>query len=353
LRKSELVKTVVSEEQPYLVKLSDDGMFNISLDPLDGSSNIESNNLVGTIIGIYKKDLPSQGKHQIAAMYVLYGPVTTLVYTAQNGVHEFLYTKQGVVLREQNMTLPEPGKLYGIGGLRKDWLPAFKQYIEQLETEGYKLRYDGSFVGDFNQILHYGGIFAYPALITKPEGKLRLLVESNTMSFIAKHAGGNFGPIPGNKMFGALYNTEGIIMAANTRIVHGVAKGVFRAAKDLRAAVIFEFAKSESDLKGGYTGLTPQDFSNAVCGIANEVGFGTWALHADHITVKKGTEEELKGVKELIEAQIAAGYTSFVIDASFLFDLAGTTALEELQRNINVTTEPYTMSRGISLNRFQ
>ncbi len=190
LRKTGLVKTVVSEEQPDIVPLNDSGTFNITLDPLDGSSNIESNNLVGTIIGIYKEDLPTQGKHQVAAMYILYGPVATLVYTAQNGVHEFLYTKGGFVLRGENMKLPEPGKLYGIGGLRKDWLPAFRQYIEQLETEGYKLRYGGSFVGDFNQILHYGGIFAYPALIEKPNGKLRLLVESNTMSFIVKQAGG-------------------------------------------------------------------------------------------------------------------------------------------------------------------
>lgn len=47
LRKSELIKTVVSEEQPDLVKLNDAGMFNTSLDLLNGSSNIESNNLVG------------------------------------------------------------------------------------------------------------------------------------------------------------------------------------------------------------------------------------------------------------------------------------------------------------------
>ncbi len=190
LRKSGLVKAVVSEEQPDLVKLNDTGLFNVTLDPLDGSSNIESNNLVGTIVGIYKRDLPAPGKHLVAAMYILYGPVTTLVYTAQNGVHEFLYTQKGFVLREENLKLPEPGTLYGIGGLRKDWLPPFRDYIEELEQEGYKLRYGGSFVGDFNQILHYGGIFAYPALTTKPTGKLRLLVESNTMSFIAEQAGG-------------------------------------------------------------------------------------------------------------------------------------------------------------------
>ena len=190
LKKSNLVKTVASEEQPDLVKLNDDGIFNVTVDPLDGSSNIESNNLVGTIIGIYKKDLPTQGKNQIAAMYILFGPVTTLIYTAQNGVHEFLQTKKGFVLREENIKLPEPGKLYSVGGLRKDWLPSFNKYVEELEMEGFKLRYGGSFVGDFNQILHYGGIFAYPALNTKPNGKLRLLFESNPMSFIIEQAGG-------------------------------------------------------------------------------------------------------------------------------------------------------------------
>lgn len=185
-----IVRTVASEEQPDLIKVNDKGMFNITLDPLDGSSNIESNNSVGTIVGIYEKDLPVEGEQQLAAMYILYGPVTTLVYAAQNGVHEFLLTSKGFILRKEKIRLPEPGKLYGVGGLRRDWLPAFRKYVEELEGQGYKLRYGGSFVGDFNQVLHYGGIFAYPALTTSPHGKLRLLFESNPMAFIVKQAGG-------------------------------------------------------------------------------------------------------------------------------------------------------------------
>ncbi|MCK4454011.1 fructose-1,6-bisphosphatase [Candidatus Parcubacteria bacterium] len=190
LDKSGLVKEMVSEEQEDVVKLNDKALFSITLDPLDGSSNIESNNLVGTIFGIYKKDLPAKGRHQVGALYILYGPVMTLVYATRNGVNEFLHTRKGFVLKEKNIKLPKQGKLYGVGGLRKDWLPGFRKYIKGLETEGYKLRYGGAFVGDFNQILHYGGIFAYPALSTKPNGKLRLLAESNPMSFIIKQAGG-------------------------------------------------------------------------------------------------------------------------------------------------------------------
>ncbi len=190
LRKSGMVKTLVSEEQPEIVKLNETGTFNITLDPLDGSSNIESNNSVGIIIGIYKKDLPTQGKNMVAAMYILYGPAITLVYAVPNSVNEFINTKRGFILKAENIKLPEPGILYGVGGLKKEWLPKFKSYIESLEAKGQKLRYGGSFVGDMNQILHYGGIFAYPELTTKPNGKLRLLVESNTLSYVIKQAGG-------------------------------------------------------------------------------------------------------------------------------------------------------------------
>jgi len=121
---------------------------------------------------------------------MLYGPVDTLVYATEKGVNEFLLTNEGFILTKQNIKLPKKGKLYSMGGLRKDWLPEFKEFVEGVEEKGYKLRYGGSFVGDSNQILHYGGIFAYPSLVGKPDGKLRLVSESNPVSFIIEQAGG-------------------------------------------------------------------------------------------------------------------------------------------------------------------
>ena len=80
-------------------------MFSVTIDPLDGSSNIESNNMVGTIFGIYKDNLPVEGRKQVAAMYLLYGPVITLVYSVGKGVHEFLSTSKGFLLKEENIKL--------------------------------------------------------------------------------------------------------------------------------------------------------------------------------------------------------------------------------------------------------
>jgi len=128
-------------------------------------------------------------------------------------------------------------------------------------------------------------------------------------------------------------------MACNTRIVPGVTKGIFRAAKDLDSAIMIELAKSECNLEGGYTGLTPAELSMRSCAVACEVGHDIWALHADHIGVKKGTVEELGAVRELIAAQIKAGFTSFAIDASHLFNFDGRTPEEELAPNIDATIE--------------
>lgn len=148
----------------------------------------------------------------------------------------------------------------------------------------------------------------------------------------------SFSPVPGSTILNAVAGQKTIVMAANVRVAT-VAKGIFRAAKDTDSAVFMELARSECDLKGGYTGMTPADFSKRMNDAAAAVGFDAWALHADHITIKKGDAAEIDGTKQLIDAQIAAGYTSFAIDASHLFNFEGKNVREELDPNIRVTTE--------------
>ncbi len=150
--------------------------------------------------------------------------------------------------------------------------------------------------------------------------------------------GKGFGPVAGSAIFRGIAGQKKIIMAANIRVAM-VAKGIFQAAKDTDSAVFMELARSESDLKGGYTGMTPQVFSDKMNAAAKEIGCDVWALHADHITIKKGDKAEIDSTKELIDAQIKAGYTSFAIDASHIFNFEGKTVREELADNIRVTTE--------------
>ncbi len=190
------VSRIISEEQSEIVifeRQSRSGGYSVCYDPLDGSSLVDVNLAVGTIVAIYAGDDPLQcGRHQVGAMYVLYGPRTTLVYGAGNGVHEFTLNSLGeYVLTQEYIQVKERGNIFSPGGIRCDYLPEHEEIVKKLENDGYKLRYSGGFVPDINQILlKGGGLFMYPATTKAEHGKLRLPFELNPMAYLVGQAGG-------------------------------------------------------------------------------------------------------------------------------------------------------------------
>ncbi|MFH0860911.1 MAG: class II fructose-bisphosphate aldolase [Candidatus Altiarchaeota archaeon] len=142
-------------------------------------------------------------------------------------------------------------------------------------------------------------------------------------------------PVSGKELFKALEGKDCIVMAANMRISHS-ARGVMMAAKEKNAAVLFEIAKSEVE----YTGQTPQIFMDNILKTAKELKFNQpYAVHGDHITVKDTSPEAYKGAEDLIKAELAAGFTSFAIDASHNFNEEAKTTREQLADNISITTK--------------
>jgi fructose-bisphosphate aldolase, class II len=124
-------------------------------------------------------------------------------------------------------------------------------------------------------------------------------------------------PLNGRDVFRALADRKVIVMACNIRIP-SVIPGIMRAAAELGAVIAFELAKSEGDLAGGYTGMTPEIFVSTILDYAKSTGFSVpFVIHGDHITVKNSSEKEIEGSRALIAAEIEAGYTCFAIDASF------------------------------------
>lgn len=194
LQNSGFVREYYSEEQDSVIRMGKGNeAYFVTADPLDGSSLVDSNLAIGTIIGIHKESVFTEGKDSmVAALYITYGPLITMVYTAGKGTHEFVLNREGeYVLSQENIRLKEKGSIYSLGGLRKDWTAQHRQYVEYLEDQGYKLRYSGGFVPDINQVLiKNGGIFSYPALKNNPKGKLRLLFELQPMALIMEQAGG-------------------------------------------------------------------------------------------------------------------------------------------------------------------
>ena len=196
LFRNSIIKTgqaaeVVSEESGPVFS---EGKIHVAMDPLDGSSNIETNNPVGSIFCLFTERLPCSGKYIACSLYITYGPMLTLTISSGKGVKRFVASRQDreykYVLSEESLRIKEEGEVYSFGGQRRDWVEPVTAYVHRLEERGLKLRYSGTFVADFNQILKYGGIFGYPALKSKPKGKLRSVFEAIPVSYIASEAGG-------------------------------------------------------------------------------------------------------------------------------------------------------------------
>jgi fructose-1,6-bisphosphatase I len=175
-----------SEEEHEVTRCGEG--YSVAVDPLDGSSNIPTNNLVGTIVGVYDAELPARGTEMVSAFYVVFGPLTTAVFSDGETVNEYVVEERPqdeveVHLVGEDLSLPEP-RIYGFGG-NLGWTEEFRQHAREVE-ERLKLRYGGSLVGDINQVIHHGGVFGYPAKQGAPEGKLRLQFEANPVSFIVE-----------------------------------------------------------------------------------------------------------------------------------------------------------------------
>jgi fructose-1,6-bisphosphatase I len=183
---------VASEEMSEPIEAK--GNVSVAMDPLDGSSNVETNNPLGSIFGFYSKRLPAGGRSIVGALYVTYGSMLTVTLSFGKGVHRFVAVREGASidfeLLNVNVSIPEKPEVYGVGGFRKDWIGPVRDFVDSLPERGMRVRYCGTFVGDYNQVLARGGLFAYPQLLEKPEGKLRVHYETAPMAFINEQAGG-------------------------------------------------------------------------------------------------------------------------------------------------------------------
>lgn len=193
LEENFLVGLVCSEEMEGERRLSE-GKYAVCHDPLDGSSLVDVNLSVGTIIGIYeaKSFIGVKGDEQVAAMIGIYGPSTTILLTVRNGVAKFTLNKEGEFVFCGEGFKVGDGKMFAPGNLRackerQDYLDLVNYWCK----EQYTLRYSGGMVPDVSQIILKGkGIFSYPSYNEAPDGKLRLLYECNPMALLMEEAGG-------------------------------------------------------------------------------------------------------------------------------------------------------------------
>jgi fructose-1,6-bisphosphatase I len=201
LRKSNNVYGFASEENKNIISLNKKGNYSVTIDPLDGSQNIDVNLSIGSIFSIYNSkigelmDFQQTGEKIIAAGYILYSQSLMFVWATNDGVDIFVYNNKldRFMPLFEKYTIPVNGNIYSINEAKiQRWRPntELQDLINEFKRLQYTMRFMGCMVADVHRILMKGGIFCYPADNNKPEGLLRLLYEAIPMAYVIKNAGG-------------------------------------------------------------------------------------------------------------------------------------------------------------------
>lgn len=207
----DIVGMMISEEMSEVRRFdpqvdADTESYVVMLDPVDGSSNIDINGIVGSIFSVHRMTGASveasclkPGREQVAAGYVMYGSSTVLVYSAGQGVHSFVLDDDigEFVLERADISMPERGSSFAanLGNYNLWDAPPRRAADRLMELDAtpdgpYSLRYSGALLADLHGILMRGGLYFYPADRNRPDGKLRLLYECAPLAFLADCAGG-------------------------------------------------------------------------------------------------------------------------------------------------------------------
>ncbi|MBT8047865.1 MAG: class 1 fructose-bisphosphatase [Xanthomonadales bacterium] len=206
------VAYLASEELELPVPINQGAPLYVAIDPLDGSSNIDTNVSVGTIFSVMpmkcdKGDSESdcflqQGTHQLAAGYVIYGPQTAMVMTLGEGTHIFTLNPDTgeFCLTTAHIAIPEDTNEFAINTSNfRRWDGHVKAYIDDCldgaegpHEKNYNTRWIASLVAECHRILVRGGIFLYPGDRREAyrSGRLRLAYECNPIAFLVEQAGG-------------------------------------------------------------------------------------------------------------------------------------------------------------------
>merc|ERR1712176_1433121 len=137
-KSSKVIAYGASEEEPVVKECNPDGEYTVCWDPLDGSSIVDNNWAVGTMVGVWGsksgtgKDglIGATGRDQLTSLVALYGPRTTVLVALDDGVYEFSYgcTPEGCQLSDgtwapwicsrSQITISEDCKIFAPANLR-------------------------------------------------------------------------------------------------------------------------------------------------------------------------------------------------------------------------------------------
>lgn len=211
VRTSTVIREGASEEDPLVRNVQQPGQeetaeFTVCWDPLDGSSIVDNNWAVGTMIGVWPKKtglIGATGRDQVTSIVALYGPRTTVLVALDDGAYEFSYgctpeggrkedgTFEPWICTRHAVQIAETCQIFAPANLRAaQELPGYQELINHYMLNRYTLRYTGGLVPDvYQQFTKRQGIFTNPTSPLSP-AKLRLAFEAAPLGLLVEKAGG-------------------------------------------------------------------------------------------------------------------------------------------------------------------
>jgi fructose-1,6-bisphosphatase I len=249
-----------SEEQDEVIVLAEAAPgagWAMAIDPLDGSSNIDTNVSIGTIFSIYPAAATPEAsflrpvREQAGAGYVIYGPQVALLMSFGRGVQRYVLDPESrafILVDPQVAIAPESSEFAVNASNYRHWPQPIRAYVDDCvagaegpRAKNFNMRWIASLVAEAHRIFARGGVFLYPADARKgyERGRLRLVYECAPIAFLCQQAGG-----------GATDGTDPIL-SLRAETLHQRTPFVFGSlSKTARIAAYHELPAAESALFG-------------------------------------------------------------------------------------------------------
>ena len=256
------VRWLASEEQEQAVALDPEGTLAVAIDPLDGSSNIDTNVSIGTIFSIYPAEATAEAsflrpaRQQIGAGYIIYGPRCAMMVTFGDGVQHYALDPEDDAFRlvATRRQMPDCALEFAINASNyRHWPQPIRAYIDDClagsdgpREQNFNMRWIASLVAETHRILVRGGVFLYPSDARKgyEHGRLRMLYECAPIAFLIEQTGG--GATDGRT---AILEQGAPTLHQRTPFVFGSAEKV------ARIAAYHELPQTEVSALFGHRGL--------------------------------------------------------------------------------------------------
>ena len=198
------VRNVLSEEAEEVVTISEQGRFDLAIDPIDGSGSIGIGAPLGMLFAIFPAGASflRSGRDIVSAGYVSFGHSTDLGVSVGHGLSlATLDTNSNRFrLTEASVALPRDTSMVAYNASNIRYLPtALQVYLGDVIAgkdgrigKNYNMRWLAAAVGELHRIVNQGGIFMYPS-DSRPgfgNGHLRLIYEAFPIAWLIEQAGG-------------------------------------------------------------------------------------------------------------------------------------------------------------------